>query len=58
MKATMRAGASAGTESTARALEREVETDHGTRLLRHVRGNPDMELSRSLPHRATSRLYP
>jgi hypothetical protein len=38
--------------------EREVETEHGMRLLRHERGNPDTELCRSLPHRATSRLYP
>ena len=38
--------------------EREVETEHGMRLLRHRRGNPDTELCRSLPHRATSRLYP
>jgi hypothetical protein len=34
-----------------------VETEHGMRLLRHRRGNPDTELGRSLPHRATSRLY-
>jgi len=34
-----------------------VETEHGMRLLRHERGNPDTELCRSLPHRATSRLY-
>ena len=38
--------------------EREVETEHGMRLLRHRRGNPDTELCRSLPNRATSRLYP
>ena len=38
--------------------EREVETEHGMRLLRHKRGNPDTELCRSLTHRATSRLYP
>ena len=38
--------------------EREVETEHGRRILRHVRGNPDTEVSRSLNHRATSRLYP
>jgi len=37
--------------------EREVETEHGMRLLRHRRGNPDTELCRSLNHRATSRLY-
>jgi hypothetical protein len=37
--------------------EREVETEHGKRLLRHRRGNPETELCRSLPHRATSRLY-
>ncbi len=36
---------------------REVETEHGMRLLRHKRGNPDPELCRNLPHRATSRLY-
>ncbi len=38
--------------------EREVETEHGMRIMRHSRGNPDTELFRSLPHRATSRLYP
>ena len=38
--------------------EREVETEHGMRIFRHARGNLEMELSRSLPHRATSRLYP
>jgi len=38
--------------------EREVETEHGRRILRHTRGNPDPEVSRSLTHRATSRLYP
>ena len=38
--------------------EREVETEHGRRLLRHKRGNPETEVNRSLPHRATSRLYP
>ncbi len=38
--------------------EREVETEHGRRILRHIRGNPDPEVSRSLNHRATSRLYP
>ena len=38
--------------------EREVETEHGRRILRHTRGNPDTEVSRSLNHRATSRLYP
>jgi hypothetical protein len=38
--------------------EREVETEHGRRLLRHKRGNPETEVIRSLPHRATSRLYP
>jgi hypothetical protein len=37
--------------------EREVETEHGRRLLRHKRGNPETEVIRSLPHRATSRLY-
>ena len=37
--------------------EREVETEHGRRILRHRRGNPDTEVSRSLTHRATSRLY-
>ena len=38
--------------------EREVETEHGRRLLRHKRGNPETEVIRSLTHRATSRLYP
>ena len=38
--------------------EREVETEHGRRLLRHKRGNPETEVNRSLHHRATSRLYP
>jgi hypothetical protein len=38
--------------------EREVETEHGRRILRHARGNPDTEVSRSLNHRATPRLYP
>jgi len=38
--------------------EREVETEHGRRILRHRGGNPDPEVSRSLTHRATSRLYP
>ena len=38
--------------------EREVETEHGRRILRHNRGNPETEVSRSLNHRATSRLYP
>ncbi len=28
------------------------------RILSHQRGNPDTDVSRSLPHRATSRLYP
>jgi hypothetical protein len=37
--------------------EREVETEHGRRILRHRRGNPETEVSRSLHHRATSRLY-
>jgi hypothetical protein len=37
--------------------ERGVETEHGRRILRHVRGNPDTEVSRSLNHRATPRLY-
>ena len=37
--------------------EREVETEHGMRLLRHRRGNPETEVCRSLNHRATSRLY-
>jgi hypothetical protein len=44
-------------EPPVRFDEREVETEHGMRLLRHRRGNPDTELCRSLPHRATSRLY-
>ena len=30
--------------------EREVETEHGMRLVRHRRGNPKTELCRSLPH--------
>jgi hypothetical protein len=34
-----------------------VETEHGRRILRHTRGNPETEVSRSLNHRATSRLY-
>ncbi len=38
--------------------EREVKTEHGRRILRHNRGNPDTEVSRSLNHRVTSRLYP
>ena len=42
----------------ARFDEREVETEHGMWIMRHRRGNPDTELCRSLPHRATSRLYP
>jgi hypothetical protein len=37
--------------------EREVETEHGRRLLRHKRGNPETEVIRSLNHRVTSRLY-
>ena len=37
--------------------EREVETEHDMRLLRHARGNPNTELCRNLPHRATSRLH-
>ena len=31
--------------------EREVETEHGMRLLRHRRGNPEHRICRSLPHR-------
>ena len=38
--------------------EREVETEHDMRIVRHRRGNPATELCRSLNHRATSRLYP
>ena len=38
--------------------EREVKTEHGRRLLRHNRGNPETDVSRSLNHRVTSRLYP
>ena len=38
--------------------EREVETEHGMWIMRHERGNHDTELCQSLPHRATSRLYP
>ena len=34
-----------------------VETEHGRRILRHERGSPGTEVSRSLTHRATSRLY-
>ena len=50
--------------------EREVETEHGMRLLRHRRGNPDPDYAEAYPtappldstliclnHRATSRLY-
>ncbi len=37
--------------------ERVVETEQGMRLLSHVRGNPDTDESRSLNHRATTRLY-
>ena len=37
--------------------EREVETEHGRRILRHNRGNPETPVSRSLNHRATSRLH-
>jgi hypothetical protein len=37
--------------------EREVKTEHGRRLLRHKRGNPETEVIRSLNHRVTSRLY-
>ena len=38
--------------------EREVETEHGMRLLRHRRENAGNRICRSLTHRATSRLYP
>jgi len=38
--------------------EREVETEHGRRLLRHKPGKPRNRICRNLPHRATSRLYP
>jgi len=38
--------------------EREVETEHGMRLLRHRPGKPRNRICRSLTHRATSRLYP
>jgi hypothetical protein len=38
--------------------EREVETEHGMRILRHETGKPRNRVCRSLPHRATSRLYP
>jgi hypothetical protein len=38
--------------------EREVETEHGMRLLRHRQGKPRNRICRNLPHRATSRLYP
>jgi hypothetical protein len=37
--------------------EREVETEHGMRLLRHRPGKPRNRICRSLTHRATSRLY-
>jgi hypothetical protein len=37
--------------------ERGVKTEHGRRILRHNRGNPETEVSRSLPHRVTPRLY-
>jgi RNA-directed DNA polymerase len=37
--------------------KQKVETEHGRRILRHRRGNPDTELSRSLRHRATFRLH-
>ena len=37
--------------------EREVETEHGMRLLRHNRGNPETEYVEAYPT-ATSRLYP
>jgi hypothetical protein len=37
--------------------ERGVETEHGRRLLRHKRGNPETEVRRNLNHRATPRLY-
>jgi hypothetical protein len=29
--------------------EREVETEHGMRILRHVRGNPDTEYAEAYP---------
>jgi hypothetical protein len=37
--------------------ERGVKTEHGRRILRHNRGNPETDLSRSLRHRVTPRLY-
>src|SRR5437016_11376651 len=37
--------------------ERGVKTEHGRRILRHNRGNPETEVSRSLNHRVTPRLY-
>jgi len=42
---------------TSGSMSGKVETGHGRRLLRHNRGNPDTEVSRSLNYRATSRLY-
>ena len=43
---------------TSGSMSGSVETEYGQRILRHKRGNPDTDLSRSLNHRATSRLYP
>src|SRR5438045_5884503 len=37
--------------------ERGVKTEHGRRILRHNRGNPETEVSRSQNHRVTPRLY-
>ena len=42
---------------TSGSMSGSVETEHGRRILRHTRGNPETEVSRSLNHRATSRLY-
>ena len=35
-----------------------METEHGRRILRHTRGNPETEVSRSLNHRATLSTLP
>ena len=39
------------------SIEPGVETEHGRRILRHNRGNPETDVSRSLNHRVTPRLY-
>ena len=43
---------------TSGSMSGSVETEHGRRILRHNRGNPETEVSRSLNHRVTPRLYP